>query len=674
MEQSQNDTDKSLLSNAGGHHKRTRHQKPPIDRGWAWVVMSVCFCNYFILVGLLISGGIFFVEFLLLYQGSTSMTAVISGVLSVSISTAAFVSQNILLSFIQVRTIVMCGGLVASTGIILASFANSIATTIVSYSMLTGFGIGMVLIPELVLLGTYFHKRRSLAMAIAMVGVNAGGMTVPMFITFLIDEYSLRGALLIYGGIMLNTIVAGALLRPLKLQSNDTSDTEDTVDDNLITENGSNVYKETVDKKEIPAKAHDKTYSLKDMDSDRIDKNDIPANSNGKTYSLKDMDSERIDKKDISANANGKTYSLKDMDSERTDKKDISANANGKTYSLKDMDSERIDKKEMPGNANGKTYSLKDLVSVDSVWTRAKDVNETSNRDKRSGDIFDALIPPMRHRTFSESHKTAPKRGLNNSIINLQFASTPNIMCASLPSLNQFAIENEECNHNNSTDTESAVKSKSPFQRIFHILDCSLFSNPLFILLVINALFGILVGALPTVYIPALAVSKGLTKQKTPILLSAVSASGIVSRLLIGVFADWGCIRKHVLLIICFVFSGITFFLVTVVSDLTSLLVFCVSYGFFGSIYFSLMPVIIVDFLGLEKLAKCYGFIEFFHGACLVASHPFFGFLCDMTGNYDTSFHFLGVACFAGAFCLSLEPVARRLQERRQTKLKQFSK
>ena len=451
----------------------------------------------------------------------------------------------------------------------------------------------MVLIPELVLLGRYFHKRRSIATAVAMVGVNAGGMVMPMLITFLIDEYSLRGALLIYGGIMLNTIVFGALLRPLDLHLYDTSESEDSTNDTLSTEKGSSSFEENVEKKNIFANSHEKE--------------DISINDKKEflliIHDKKNEFTKSNDKENMFLNGHAKT--------------DIFESTQGK------KDSFRNDyyKEQVLTNALVKTNSLKVPISVS---TRSIDNNEYESYGRNSNK-FETLIPPMRHRTFSESHKpnSNSKQSQSSNIANLHFASTPNIICMSLPSLNQFVVVEEEERNQEPNENRSVVKSR--LQRALHVLDCSLFCNPLFLLLVVTSLFGILVAAVPTAYVPALAVTRGISKKSAPVLVAAASASGIVSRLLVGLFADSGCMRKHVILIICLILTGVTFFLVTVVNDLTWLIVFSASYGFFGSIYFSLWPVILVDFLGLEKLATCYGFIEFFQGASLAASHPFIG-------------------------------------------------
>ena len=64
--------------------------------------------------------------------------------------------------------------------------------------------------------GKYFNKHRSFANGIALAGEALGILIMPPLIRLLVDEYGLRGGLLILGAIQLNVILSGAVLRPLE--------------------------------------------------------------------------------------------------------------------------------------------------------------------------------------------------------------------------------------------------------------------------------------------------------------------------------------------------------------------------------------------------------------------------------------------------------------------------
>lgn len=69
--------------------------------------------------------------------------------------------------------------------------------------------------PFVSLTGRYFQKKRDLANGIAFSGTSLGVLTIPLFLKWAIDEYTVRGALLLLGGLWLHTVVVAAIMRPL---------------------------------------------------------------------------------------------------------------------------------------------------------------------------------------------------------------------------------------------------------------------------------------------------------------------------------------------------------------------------------------------------------------------------------------------------------------------------
>lgn len=70
----------------------------------------------------------------------------------------------------------------------------------------------MTLIP--VFLNEYFVKHRATALGIAFSGGAVSSFVVPIAMEWLLENYNLRGSFLLLGGLVMNTLVASALLRP----------------------------------------------------------------------------------------------------------------------------------------------------------------------------------------------------------------------------------------------------------------------------------------------------------------------------------------------------------------------------------------------------------------------------------------------------------------------------
>ncbi len=74
--------------------------------------------------------------------------------------------------------------------------------------------MAMIDSPVIGAVAKYFDKRRSLGFGVTWTGVSVGTLTFPLLFKFLIDLYTIRGCMLILGGMFFHGTVCGALLRP----------------------------------------------------------------------------------------------------------------------------------------------------------------------------------------------------------------------------------------------------------------------------------------------------------------------------------------------------------------------------------------------------------------------------------------------------------------------------
>ena len=81
---------------------------------------------------------------------------------------------------------------------------------------ITGLGGGMATMGCYTIVPEFFTKRRSLALAVLNTGAGLGSAVTPSLITFLIEKYGTRGALLLSGGISLQTLPLALLFQTYK--------------------------------------------------------------------------------------------------------------------------------------------------------------------------------------------------------------------------------------------------------------------------------------------------------------------------------------------------------------------------------------------------------------------------------------------------------------------------
>lgn len=201
--------------------QQSKKLKPdlPTDRGWAWVIMFACCWELFLIVGTLKSFGLFFVEFLRVYDTTASMVSLVLSIQTAMFSFFAFFILTLGNKYFSSRQLIMVGGFVAALGYLLNAFAPTVTFLIFSQGILHASGCAASYGPAIVLLSTYFDKRKGLANSLANVGGSIGGLIIPLLIRHLLDTYGLQGALMIMSGLLFHITAVGALMRPFPVKT-----------------------------------------------------------------------------------------------------------------------------------------------------------------------------------------------------------------------------------------------------------------------------------------------------------------------------------------------------------------------------------------------------------------------------------------------------------------------
>ncbi|XP_075922491.1 monocarboxylate transporter 12-like isoform X1 [Petromyzon marinus] len=157
---------------------------------------------------------IFFVEFQQHFSKDTSTTAWINSIMDCT--TMLFAPIGSLLSTrFGCRATVMFGGLVSSSGFIIASFSPTIEFLYLFLGLMAGLGFALCYSPSIAIVSRYFQRHRLLATGLAMSGNGVGTFVLAPVVQLLIEVYAWRGALLLLGAFVAQLCVCGALLRPL---------------------------------------------------------------------------------------------------------------------------------------------------------------------------------------------------------------------------------------------------------------------------------------------------------------------------------------------------------------------------------------------------------------------------------------------------------------------------
>ncbi|XP_059720635.1 monocarboxylate transporter 6 [Haemorhous mexicanus] len=190
----------------------------PQDQGWAWMVLLAAVVLQGLTLGFPCCIGVFFTDLQHEFQASNSETSWFPSIM-VAVLHGGGPLCSILVKQFGCRFVVMLGGLLSGLGMVSSSFCKSISQLYLTAGLITGLGSCFSFQAGVTVLGYYFVRWRTLANAMASTGVSLGFTLWPLLSQYLLDEMGWRNTFLIFGGILLNGCVCGAIMRPIQLAS-----------------------------------------------------------------------------------------------------------------------------------------------------------------------------------------------------------------------------------------------------------------------------------------------------------------------------------------------------------------------------------------------------------------------------------------------------------------------
>ncbi|KAG9270838.1 monocarboxylate transporter 1-like [Astyanax mexicanus] len=187
----------------------------PPEGGWGWAVVVGAFISIGFSYAFPKSITVFFKEIEQIFGATSSQVSLISSIM-LSVMYAGGPISSILVNKYGSRPIMMIGGCLAGTGLVAASFCNTVQGLYFCVGVIGGLGLAFNLNPALTMIGKYFYKRRPIANGIAMAGSPVFLSTLAPLNSWLYDQFGWRGSFLILGGALLNCCVAGSLMRPIE--------------------------------------------------------------------------------------------------------------------------------------------------------------------------------------------------------------------------------------------------------------------------------------------------------------------------------------------------------------------------------------------------------------------------------------------------------------------------
>ncbi|XP_003793914.1 monocarboxylate transporter 1 [Otolemur garnettii] len=186
----------------------------PPDGGWGWAVVVGAFISIGFSYAFPKSITVFFKEIESIFHASTSEVSWISSIMLAVMYGGGPIS-SILVNKYGSRPVMIVGGCLSGSGLIAASFCNTVQELYFCIGVIGGLGLAFNLNPALTMIGKYFYKKRPLANGLAMAGSPVFLSTLAPVNQAFFGIFGWRGSFLILGGFLLNCCVAGSLMRPI---------------------------------------------------------------------------------------------------------------------------------------------------------------------------------------------------------------------------------------------------------------------------------------------------------------------------------------------------------------------------------------------------------------------------------------------------------------------------
>ncbi|KAK4296597.1 hypothetical protein Pmani_030917 [Petrolisthes manimaculis] len=184
------------------------------DGGWGWMITYASFIIMFLATIPTSNFGVLFSKFLMDQGTSFTMSSWIFSIALINANFSSFLIVPLVEEF-GWRKVAFVSGLVIGSGMMMSAFIREAWNLFISFSLITGCCIRLMLSITYLVIPLYFDRRVKVAYSIMTSGSCFSQMVMPPTITYLQEEYGFRGATLIVGGLLLNCCVAAMLLHPI---------------------------------------------------------------------------------------------------------------------------------------------------------------------------------------------------------------------------------------------------------------------------------------------------------------------------------------------------------------------------------------------------------------------------------------------------------------------------
>ncbi|GIY11842.1 MFS domain-containing protein [Caerostris darwini] len=145
-------------------------------------------------------------------------------------------------------------------------------------------------------------------------------------------------------------------------------------------------------------------------------------------------------------------------------------------------------------------------------------------------------------------------------------------------------------------------------------------------------------------------------------LVSAFSVGDLFGAVCLGWLSDFKCVKRKYTVMFSYAVMGCLLLYLPMCDTHAYFLGISVCMGIFNGCVMTNIPVVMREYLGLERLAVAVGLAHFFVGVGQLLFPMLIGYFRDNVGSYDHLFTTLGVMCLACCVLWLIEPLLKKLK------------
>ncbi|XP_071948298.1 monocarboxylate transporter 12-like [Antedon mediterranea] len=636
-----------------------------LDKGWAWVVMVASLLTHIFTFGMAYSSvGVFYTEFLRVFGKSKSATAWVGSILLGTMLCSGPVA-SVMVGRWGPRHVTLIGATFAAAGMMLSSLATGLPFLYLTYGVLTGLGFGLSYLPCIVTLGKFFERRRSVATGIAVAGSGVGTFILAPVCQALLNIIGWRKTFVVLGFLETTLHVCGFIYDPKKVpirrkippQTDQLGlqQEEKLTAVDLMTKasclgfpvlSASSIIFDITGPRSLKYMPTEEVYAITEDTPEPAKIADNNDNSPAENKEAKKNTANAIDsigkwerrsvrfgiptsRKDRAAKGAGRTVSKKASALSLSAIEESFSNSmrtpSCQTISVTN-DTQDVDKN---GATNQSNISINDTYNSVSAFEQFGPKEKSGKVAKKSGKVAE------------KSGKVAEKSG-------------------------KVADEGEEEEEDiifsapllpPSRRIQFVSMLKTRFSSLFIIKQ--LFKNSFFVLFCISN-FLICIGyQLPFIYFQSFALTLGIKEEQSAFILSIMGLTDTAGRIFVGLLFHRIPNEYHRLTgyMISTVLAGVILLFIPLVGSFAGMFMLSAVYATIAGSTDSLVPALLVAFVGLDTLPYSFGMTIEMQGLGFLLGPPIAGALYDISGNYGVVFCVGGIAFILSGLCLVIYPI-----------------